>query len=129
MNVKIIVAVVVIIAALVFGMMSFVESNVEYMDFAKAERTAKKVQVKGKWVKEKDAKFDAAKSQFVFYMIDDNNKECKVVLDGGKPNNFEIATEIVVKGRLQEGYFHASEILTKCPSKYEGDADAVKKTI
>lgn len=126
---KLIVAVIVIVVALVFGMMSFVESNVEYMDFSKAERTTKKVQVKGKWLKEKDAQFDAGKSQFTFYMIDDNNKECKVVLDGAKPNNFEIATEIVVKGRLKDGYFHATEILTKCPSKYEGNSDAVKKTI
>lgn len=129
MNGKVISAGIIIIAALIFGMVSFVESNVEYMDFAKAERTAKKVQVKGKWIKDKDAVFNAEKAQFTFYMADDNNRECKVVLEGAKPNNFEHATEIVVKGKLENGYFHASEILTKCPSKYEGDASAVKKTI
>jgi cytochrome c-type biogenesis protein CcmE len=53
----------------------------------------------------------------------------KVIYDGAKPNNFELANAVVVKGRYQEGYFHASDILTKCPSKYEADANAVKKTL
>ena len=80
-------------------------------------------------MREKDSRFDADKSQFTFYMVDDNKRECKVVLDGAKPNNFELATEIVAKGRYKDGYFHATEILTKCPSKYEGDATAVKKSL
>ncbi len=62
-------------------------------------------------------------------MIDDNNREVKVVLDGAKPNNFELATSVVAKGRYKDGCFHANELLTKCPSKYEGDATAMKKTL
>jgi len=129
MNVKIIVAAVVIVAFIVFGAVSFMDSNVEYTDFAKAEKTSKKVQVKGAWVKEKETQFDAKAGQFIFYMIDDNNREAKVVLDGAKPNNFELATSVVVKGRYKDGCFHANELLTKCPSKYEGDATAMKKTL
>ena len=129
MKAKVIVAVIVIVGALIFGATTFLESNVEYMNFSKAEATNKKVQVKGKWVKEKESAFDASKSQFSFYMVDDSNKEYKVVFDGAKPNNFEIATDIVVKGKIKDGYFHANEILTKCPSKYEGDASAVKKSL
>jgi cytochrome c-type biogenesis protein CcmE len=129
MNAKIISGMVIIIAALIFGAMTFIDSNIEYTNFAKAEAMAKKVQVKGKWVAEKETRFDASTSQFTFYMIDDSNKECKVVLDGAKPNNFEIATEIVAKGRFKDGYFHANEVLTKCPSKYEGDGTAVKKSL
>ena len=129
MKIKIIVASVVIVAALVFGSLSFVESNVEYADFQTAISSHKKVQVKGEWLKEKEAIFDPARTVFVFYMQDDNGREMKVVFDGARPNNFEIANAIVVKGRYQEGYFHASEILTKCPSKYEPDADAVKKML
>ncbi len=129
MNVKLIIAIVVIAGALIFGAMSFVESNVEYTDFARAEAVAKKVQVKGTWVKEKDASFDAAKSQFTFVMVDDNMREATVVLEGAKPNNFDIATSIVAKGRFKDGTFHATEILTKCPSKYDGDSTAVKKSL
>jgi len=129
MKVKIVVAAVVIVAFIVFGAVSFMDSNVEYTDFAKAEKTSKKVQVKGTWVKEKETQFDAKAGQFVFYMVDDNNREVKVVLDGAKPNNFELATSVVAKGRYKDGYFHANELLTKCPSKYEGDATAMKKTL
>lgn len=129
MNMKLIAGLTIIVAALIFGAMTFIESNVEYMDFAKAEQVNKKVQVKGKWVSDKETQFMASTSQFSFYMVDDNNKEVKVVLDGAKPNNFEIATEIVAKGRFKDGYFHANEVLTKCPSKYEGDGTAVKKSL
>ena len=129
MKTKIVVAAVIIVAFLIFGAVSFLDSNVEYTDFAKAEQTSKKVQVKGAWVKEKETQFDAKNGQFIFYMIDDNNREAKVVLDGAKPNNFELAKSVVAKGRYKDGYFHANELLTKCPSKYEGDASAVKKTL
>ena len=129
MKIKIIIASVVIAAAIVFGAISFVETNVEYTDFQAAVSSHKKVQVKGEWLKEKPATFDASKAQFIFFMKDDAGREEKIVLDGAKPNNFEIANAIVVKGRYQDGYFHASEILTKCPSKYEADAETVKKTL
>jgi cytochrome c-type biogenesis protein CcmE len=62
-------------------------------------------------------------------MKDDGNRVAKVVLDGGKPNNFELATSVVAKGKLVNGEFHATEVLTKCPSKYEGTSETVKKTL
>ncbi|MBI1806371.1 MAG: cytochrome c maturation protein CcmE [Ignavibacteria bacterium] len=129
MKIKIIIASIVIVAAIIFGAISFVETNVEYTDFHTAATSHKKVQVKGAWVKDKESLFDAATSQFVFYMKDDFGREEKVVYDGAKPNNFEIANAVVVKGRYHDGYFHASEILTKCPSKYEADGETVKKTL
>jgi cytochrome c-type biogenesis protein CcmE len=129
MNAKVIVAVIVIAAALVFGAVSFVETNVEYANFQTAMNTHKKVQVKGEWLKEKPSGFDQQKSQFEFYMRDDQGVEAKVVLDGARPNNFELADAIVVKGRYQDGYFHATDCLTKCPSKYEADAETMRKTL
>ncbi|HTY11668.1 MAG TPA: cytochrome c maturation protein CcmE [Bacteroidota bacterium] len=129
MKAKIIVAAVVVVAFVIFGAVSFLDSNVEYTDFAKAEKTAKKVQVKGEWVKEKETQFDAKAGQFIFYMRDDSQREAKVILDGAKPNNFELAKSVVAKGRYKDGCFHATELLTKCPSKYEGDASAVQKTL
>jgi cytochrome c-type biogenesis protein CcmE len=129
MKMKIIVASIIIVAGLVFGAVNFVKTNVEYTDFESAINSHKRVQVKGEWVKEKQSAFDASTSQFTFYMKDDNGREEKVVFDGAKPNNFEIANAVVVKGRYQDGCFHASDILTKCPSKYEADAESVKKTL
>jgi cytochrome c-type biogenesis protein CcmE len=129
MKLKIIIAAVVVVAALIFGAMSFVETNVEYTDFQSAMNSRKKVQVKGEWVREKVSAFNAGTSQFSFFMKDDNGRELKVIYDGAKPNNFELANAVVVKGKYQDGVFHASDILTKCPSKYEADANAVKKTL
>jgi cytochrome c-type biogenesis protein CcmE len=129
MNAKIVVASLVILAGLVFGAISFVESNVEYTDLATAMSTHRKVQVKGEWLRDKESMFNATSGQFVFHMRDENGMEAKVVLEGAKPNNFEIAEAIVVKGRYVDDHFHATEILTKCPSKYEGDASAVEKTL
>ncbi len=129
MKVKVIVGAVVIVAGIILSAVSFVQTNVEYGDFATAERTQKKIQVKGEWVKAMDSSFDPQKAQFSFFMKDDNNKVVKVILDGARPNNFELATSIVAKGSFDGNNFHATEVLTKCPSKYEGDAESVKKSL
>jgi cytochrome c-type biogenesis protein CcmE len=128
MNIKVIIAVIVIIVAIAFGASSFLESNIEYGTFSKAIETSKKIQVKGEWVKDQPTTFDLEKGEFHFYLKDEGGKTLPVVFKGAKPNNFEIATSVVVKGKYQDNSFFASEILTKCPSKYEADPNApVKK--
>lgn len=129
MKPKIIIGGLVIIIGIVFGAVSFLESSVEYVDIRAARDSHKKVQVKGEWVQDKGTQFDPVAGKFTFFIRDDNSEEMKVVLNGAKPNNFEIAESVVVKGRYRDGYFEATEILTKCPSKYEADADAVRKTL
>lgn len=129
MNAKTIIAAIIVVVFIVFGAYSFMDSNVEYVDVAKAMTTHKKVQLKGSWNRDKESSFDPKTSQFTFYLVDDNGQECKVVLEGAAPNNFEMATSVVAKGRFtEEGYFHATEVLTKCPSKYEAEGSEVKKT-
>lgn len=125
---KIIIGLVIIVVFLVVGFYSFMDSNIEYVDFKDAQNISKTVQVKGNWVKEKESKFDPNTNTFLFYMVDENNNEMKVVLDGARPNNFDVADAIVAKGKIENGYFHAKEVLTKCPSKYEGQGKDVKKT-
>jgi cytochrome c-type biogenesis protein CcmE len=128
MKPKIVVASVVVVLFIVFGSYSFLESNVEYTNIEGAMQKQKKVQLKGVWDKDKESSFDARTGQFTFYLIDDNGKECRVVLEGAAPNNFELATSVVAKGRFtDQGYFHATEVLTKCPSKYEAKAGEVSK--
>jgi cytochrome c-type biogenesis protein CcmE len=129
MKPKVIIGAIVVLLFIVFGSYSFMESNVEYTDIAGAMKKHKKVQLKGSWVKEKEATFDAKTSQFTFWLVDEKGQECKIVLDGAAPNNFELATSVVAKGRFtDEGYFHATEVLTKCPSKYEAQPSELKKT-
>jgi cytochrome c-type biogenesis protein CcmE len=114
---------------IIFGSYSFLESNVEYTDIAGAMKKGKKVQLKGTRDRSRDASFDAPSGTFTFYLIDESGRECKVVLVGAAPNNFELATSVVAKGRyLDEGYFRATEVLTKCPSKYEAQSSEGKKS-
>jgi cytochrome c-type biogenesis protein CcmE len=127
-KIKIIIASVIVIVFVVVGFMSFMDNKIDYASFTEAQKKLKTVEVKGVWQKEKETKYDAEKSTFTFYMKDDANTEMKVVLDGAKPNNFDIATMIVAKGKVKDDVFYAKEILTKCPSKYEGKGEDVKKS-
>lgn len=117
------------IVVFLFGVIAFISldsSKIEYTDITAARDSGKKVQVKGVWVKEKGAEYDSQHNRFTFTMRDDNKQETKVVYEGARPNNFEIAESIVVKGRIENGVLQASDILTKCPSKYEGNAEQIK---
>ncbi|MCL5034653.1 MAG: cytochrome c maturation protein CcmE [Bacteroidetes bacterium] len=119
MKTKYIVAGVVIAAFVVFGAVSFMQNNIAYVSAKTAEKTNRTVQVKGSWVKSMQSYYDPNTNTFHFYMMDDNKTILPVVLAGAKPNNFEIANDIVAKGRYEDGAFQASEVLTKCPSKYQ----------
>jgi len=127
MKLKVIIGGLVIAFGLALGAVNFFNSSVEYGDFADARRVQKKIQVKGKWVKDRESYFDSEKMHFTFYLLDDSGEISKVVLDGAKPGNFDLAASVVVKGRYSGDYFHATEVLTKCPSKYEGRTGAMKK--
>ena len=127
-NIKLITGLFIIAVFLIVGFYAFVDTKVEYANFHTAVQNQKTCQVKGSWIKEKETRFDASSNQFIFYMKDDNNTEMKVVLDGAKPNNFEMAESVVAKGKVKDGYFHAKDVLTKCPSKYEGHGEDVKKS-
>jgi len=128
MNKRLIIGLIIIVIFIVVGFLAFMDSKIEYSNFQSAIQNHKTCQVKGSWVKEKESKFDPATNTFSFYMKDENNTEMKVVLEGSKPNNFEMAENVVAKGKVKDGHFHAKEVLTKCPSKYEGQGEDVKKS-
>ncbi len=96
------------------------QSNIQYEnDFTKVMARDKKVKATGSWVREKSYELDKKNNTFSFYITDQSGTQMKVVYEGTIPNNFESAVSVVVTGKYQNGYFHAKEILTKCPSKYE----------
>ncbi|NUN08803.1 MAG: cytochrome c maturation protein CcmE [Ignavibacteriaceae bacterium] len=98
----------------------FTQSNIQYeSDFHKVKEKNKMVKATGSWVKEKNYHFDKESRQLTFYMTDESGEQMKVIYNGSLPNNFEIATSIVVTGKYENGSFHAKDILTKCPSKYQ----------
>ena len=119
MKAKYIIGGVVIAAFVVFGAISFMQNNIAYVSAKVAEQTHRTVQVKGSWVKTMKTFYDPTTNTFHFYMVDDHHTILPVVLAGAKPNNFEIAPNIVAKGRYEDGVFQATNVLTKCPSKYQ----------
>jgi len=116
-NTKTIFGVIIIVAVIAAIIPTFLKNKIEYVNFTEAKTRTKIVEVQGVWMKDRESKFE--NNKFMFYMKDKDSTEMKVVFDGAKPNNFEVAEGVVIKGRVKDGVFEASEILTKCPSKYE----------
>jgi cytochrome c-type biogenesis protein CcmE len=60
------------------------------------------------------------------FMVENNGARIRVEHTGPKPDTFKDLSEVVAKGRLvhegDEYVFYASELMAKCPSKYEGAA-------
>ena len=111
----------IIVVFLGFMIYLFTQSNIKYeSNFAKVMNENKIVRATGSSVRDKNYVIDRNNQTFSFYITDLNGNQMKVIYDGMMPNNFESAKSVVVTGQYKDGYFHASSILTKCPSKYEG---------
>lgn len=116
------------LAFLVLGISVLDSSKIAYGTIEAARETGKKMQVKGTWVRDKGSNYDAGRNLFTFTMKDERGEEIQVEYQGARPNNFDIAESIVVKGLFEDQQFIAYEILTKCPSKYEGNAEQLRKS-
>jgi cytochrome c-type biogenesis protein CcmE len=104
------------------------QSSIQYEEnFQKIKASDRSFKATGAWVKEKNHLYDKQNRTFSFYMADAHGTELKVVYNGTMPNNFESAQSVVVTGHYRDGVFEARDILTKCPSKYEGQYDVEKK--
>lgn len=108
------------LALIVAAVMSVEKKKIEYMDFHTAAAVGSKAQIAGTWVKDQGSRYDPDRNEFSFTMKDEKGATMPVVLEGAKPNNFEIALTVVATGRVEGNAFHASNLLTKCPSKYDG---------
>ncbi len=105
----------------------FTQSNIQYVeDFTIVKEKGKMVKATGQWVKEKNYEINKDHKTFSFYLQDAKGVEMKVLYNGTIPNNFESAVSVVVTGEYRDGYFHAKDILTKCPSKYEEEFNEQK---
>jgi cytochrome c-type biogenesis protein CcmE len=128
MKTKYIIGVAVALVFIAVAVMSFDSTKIEYADFPNAKEMGKTVQVIGSWDKSENYFYDSHKDEFVFKMLDEQGNSSHVVCKGAKPNNFDIAPMVVIKGKFEGDRFAAKEILTKCPSKYEGQFDEMKGT-
>ncbi len=119
MKTKHIVALIVAVAFMALAGYYLVGNKVDYSLFANAQASGGKVQVAGTYDAAKGSHYDVASNTFSFYMKDSTGAEMPVKYNGVRPNNFEIAPSVVCVGKVENGVFEASEILTKCPSRYE----------
>lgn len=112
----------IVVIAIAIGTIFTTLSNTStYASFAEAaQEPGSEFHVVGKLNKEKEAIYDPETNAnlFTFYMIDNKGKECKVFLHKNKPQDFERSEQIVLIGKMQDDAFEASDILMKCPSKY-----------
>lgn len=115
----------IIIIILLFGIFAiivgtFVQSDT-YSDFAKAKENKNKehqIQIDLAHNKEIKTMLNNNSVAIIFYGIDKNNDTTKIFFKGAKPQDFEKAEKIVIKGKHQDSLFYASEMVLKCPSKY-----------
>lgn len=122
MKPKIIVGVFAIVFFTSLLMYNFGNSISTYVNFEEAaERSTS--HVIGTWDSSQDHGFSRETMQFSFHMIDQNGNVRRVVYPRPKPNNFEQATQLVVIGEMRNNVFHASEMLMKCPSKYNDPSE------
>jgi len=114
----------IIIIALAIGIIisTYADSST-YGSFTDATESSSELHVVGQLNKEKELFYKPQQdaNYFAFYMKDNEGKECKVVFNGSKPQDFERSEQIVLTGKMIGQEFHASKILMKCPSKYTTD--------
>ena len=100
-----------------------------YATFGDAEESGKRVKIAGELVLEKDIIYDPVKNANYtgFHLKDADARINEVMLLKAKPQDFERAEQVVVTGSMEKGVFVATEVLTKCPSKYKDEEIALRK--
>lgn len=117
---------IVIIAASIGVIISTLTDAGTYVNFEQAfDQPDQEFHVVGQLVKDKEMVYDPQKNTdlFTFYMKDNNSQVKQVFLHKAKPQDFERSEQIVLIGKVQNGDFHAREILMKCPSKYNDGSE------
>ena len=102
-----------------FGLTAFQKTLTPYLSFDEAKKSQGVVQVMGALDKQSD-RYDQAREELSFELLDEKGGRMPVVYKGIKPANFKDAISIVAIGRVHEGRIEAEKLLVKCPSKYQG---------
>jgi cytochrome c-type biogenesis protein CcmE len=115
-----IVAIVVVGVAIAVIMMSL-KNTATYSDFTEsASDPEREFHIVGKLDKTQAQVYEPQinPDEFSFFLTDNKGTTKQVVLHKSKPQDFDKSEQIVLIGKMQNDAFHASDILLKCPSKY-----------
>lgn len=120
----------VLIAVAMGAILTTLGDSTKYASFSEAAKSPSTIfHVIGKLNREKPQEFNPQinPNVFVFYMVDREGTERKVVLNQSKPQDFDRSEQIVIIGKAGDGSdFHAKEVLMKCPSKYNNPREDIK---
>jgi len=122
MNLKPILALVLVVVAVAIGVTSFKKSVTPYISFAEARRSSGLVQVNGV-LADKQYVMREQEQFLSFRLKDDRGEVLPIEYRGVIPGNFDQATSIVAIGHYKDGTFDAEQLLVKCPSKYQAEAE------
>lgn len=129
---KIHIIAIILIAVSLAVIVSTISNSSTYAPFSTAvENEGKTFHVVGKVNLQKEFVYnpEANANIFGFYMIDNEGLEKMVLYNGSKPQDFERSEQIVVVGKMEGQEFHASQLLMKCPSKYNGNQQDQMKAV
>jgi cytochrome c-type biogenesis protein CcmE len=128
MNLKVILALGLVAVAVVIGVSSFKKTVTPYISFVEARRSSGLVQVNGV-LADKEYVMKQEEQYLSFRLKDDHGEVLPVEYRGVIPGNFDQATSIVAIGRYHDGTFAAEQLLVKCPSKYQAEAEQAAKPL
>ncbi len=111
----------IVVAIVIF--LSAAEDVSTYANFSDAVIENDVVKISGTLAKDKKMTYDPQNdpNNFIFFLTDAEGTTEKVILTQPKPQDFELAEQIVVTGKRKGGTFVANSVLTKCPSKYKDE--------
>ena len=122
MNAKVIAALVLLVVAGFFGVSSFKKTMTPYVAFAEARSASGTVQVNGV-LADKNYVLKQDEQYLEFKLKDSRGEVMNVEYRGVIPGNFDQATSIVAIGHYTNQKFQADQLLVKCPSKYQAEAE------
>lgn len=108
-----------VVAVLIGGIISTFQDASTYVNFQTAERNlGETYTVVGELNLEEEISFDPKTTLLRFTAVDDSGSQRIVYYNSPKPTDFERSEKITMKGFATDTAFIASEVLMKCPSKY-----------
>jgi cytochrome c-type biogenesis protein CcmE len=122
MNVKVLLALALLVAAVGVGVTSFKKTMTPYISFSEARHASGLVQVNGK-LADKNYVLKRDEQYLEFKLRDTKDEVMPVVYRGVIPGNFDQAVSVVAIGRYRGDHFEAEDLLVKCPSKYQAMAE------
>jgi cytochrome c-type biogenesis protein CcmE len=113
------IAIIIAIAVLIGYTLVRLGNSSTYSNFDQATaKIGEKTTVIGYLNLEESMNFNAKMVQFSFTSKDKNGNESRVIYNQPKPQDFERSEEITMTGYATDTAFIATDILMKCPSKY-----------